>query len=87
MGVLLFAVAAVAIGALVGRWAVVAPVAGAWTLSVLGLERGWWGNGGGDAWQASRVAGAVLGAAAAAFGVLAHRTFRRSGVSARRPLA
>jgi hypothetical protein len=71
------AVAAAAIGALVDRWAVVVPAAAAWPVFMLGLERGWWGNGVGDGWEASLVAGALLGGVGAALGVVARRSLRR----------
>lgn len=84
----LIAVGAVAIGAVAGRWAVVVPVAAAWPLFMVGLERGWWGNGVGDGWEASLVLGAATAAVGAALGVMARRFVRRPGpVSEQRPLA
>jgi hypothetical protein len=45
--------AAIAIGFLSGRWAVVAVLAAAWPLYFLGLHQEWWGDGVGDGWQAA----------------------------------
>lgn len=74
---LLIALAAAGIGALVGRWAILVPVAAAWPVYLLGLEQGWWGNGVGDGWVASLLAGLVLAAIGAWLGVLARHRARR----------
>ena len=88
IALVLIAVGAVTIGALAGRWVVVVPVTAAWPLFMVGVERGWWGNGVGDGWEASLVFGAATAAVGAALGVIARRVVRRpSPVSERRPLA
>ena len=82
-GLLLVGVAAAVIGVLVGRWIVMPPVAATWPTFMSGLERGWWGNGVGDGWEWSLVAGTALAVAGAALGVavrrLGARTKRLSG--------
>ncbi len=73
------AVAAAAVGVLVGRWVVAILATLVWIAYALGLERGWWGNGVGDGWTAAL----VLGALAAAFGAIVGVAVRR-GMRGRR---
>jgi hypothetical protein len=68
---------AVAIGFLIGRWAVVAVLAAAWPLYFLGLHQEWWGHGVGDGWQVILVTGTLVAAVAGAAGVLARRRTTR----------
>lgn len=74
---LLLGAVALALGTLVGRWPIVAAVAVVWPLYMIGLERGWWGDGVGDAWEYSLVLGAAVSAAASTLGVFLRRGLTR----------
>jgi hypothetical protein len=70
--------ASIAIGFLIGRWAIVVILAAAWPLYFLGLNKDWWGHGVGDGWQAILVWGTVAATVAGAAGVLARRRIAQS---------
>lgn len=64
---------AIAIGFLVGRWAIVVVLAAAWPLYFLGLHRDWWGHGVGEGWLVILVTGTLVAVVAGAIGVFARR--------------
>lgn len=71
-----------AVGAISGsRLALALPIVG-WPLLYLGLGRGWWGAGLGDAWELPAVALLLVGAVTTALAVVrARRRARGSGRS------
>ena len=73
----LLGVAAAAIGALAGRWAVVPPLIAPWPLFILGVGLGWWGHGLGEFWALGLIVGTASSAIGAVVGVLGGRMLRR----------
>ena len=67
---------AIAVGFLIGRWAIVIVLAAAWPVYFLGLHQEWWGHGVGDGWQVILVAGTLAALCAGAAGVFARRKTR-----------
>ena len=63
----------VAIGFLIGRWAIVVVLAATWPSYFLGLRQAWWGHGVGDGWQVILVTGTLVAVVAGAIGVFARR--------------
>jgi hypothetical protein len=78
MPLAVFAAVSLAAGALVGRWWIVPTAASAWTVFVLGLASGWWGNGVGDGWLWMMTVGAAVSGASAALGTAARRARRNA---------
>jgi hypothetical protein len=67
---------AIAVGFLIGRWAIVIVLAAAWPVYFLGLHQEWWGHGVGDGWQWILIVGTLVATAAGAAGVFARRKTR-----------
>lgn len=77
--ILLTALGSGFVGFVIGRWwAVVVPLGGL-TLFYVGLNKGWWGNGVGDAWQLAMAILMFVGVIAALGGVAARGFTRQVG--------
>ena len=64
-------------GGVAHRWPfVVLPLVG-WPLFYVGLDRGWWGDGTGDGWQAAAVFFTCVGVVTTAVAVAAGRSLSR----------
>jgi hypothetical protein len=67
-----------AVGLLARRWGVVLLAVIAWPTYYFGLNKGWWGDETGDAWQVAAVAITIFGSVTTALAVLLARAFASS---------